>query len=471
MEGNDFLNDGIEEKAKNFEKLLISGESFFYDTDDLEDIIEYYLDFEEINKASKAIAYAISIYPFEIFYQIKKAEVAMAKKDVKAAIKILDAARSIEPNNAEIAKVLGDCYSIILQHKRAIDCYLFALNQEYETEEMLLRLARIHFLINNPKKAMSYLNAIPSDYIFDEFSLQEFIKLFFDFSQFDKCVEFLDRIIEEDPYNFPAWYFLGMTYQKLEDYPKAINAFEFCIAIDDTNTMGHLGKGNSLMEMELYEEAIESYKLSLDNDDSDADVLCNIAECYENLDNYSSAKYFYLKAIRTDKYLSDAFFGLAVVYKKMNNLKDAEKNLLKAIDLDSFESVYHIELAEIYLINENKERCNYHYQQAYDIDPETTEIVLDFSHALVEFDDVQEAVLLLQEHLVNFKDDHRVLYRIASYQFILGLFESGFQYLHAGLQMKPTEYFLLYEYAPFTENIENVSNIIDLYTQRTNDKS
>ncbi|MEY2924288.1 MAG: hypothetical protein RLZZ337_836 [Bacteroidota bacterium] len=471
MEGDDFLNDGIEEKARNFEELLKSGENFFYDTDDLEDIIEYYLDFEEVNKASKAIAYAISIYPFEIFYQIKRAEVAMAKKDIKGAIKILDAAKAIDPNNAEIAKVLGDCYSIILQHKRAIDCYLFALNQGYEEEEMLLRLARIHFLISNPKKAMSYLNAIPKDYIFDEFSLQEFMKLFFDFSQFDRCVEFLEGIIDQDPYNYSAWYFMGMTYQKLEDYPKAINAFEFCIAIEEANTMGHLGKGNSLMEMELYEEAIESYKLSLDNDVSDAEVLCNIAECYENLENYSSAKYFYLKAIRTDKYLSDAFFGLAVVYKKTNKLKDAEKNLLKAIDLDSFESVYHIELAEIYLINENKKRCIYHYSQAYDIDPETTEIALDYAHALVDFDETQEAIVLLQEHLINFKEDHRILYRIASYQFILGLFESGYHYLHAALQMKPSEYFLLYEYAPFTENLENISNIIDLYTQRTNDKS
>ena len=165
---------------------------------------------------------------------------------------------------------------------------------------------------------MSYLNAIPKDYIYDEFSLQEFMKLFFDFSQFDKCLEFLENIIDQDPYNYSAWYFTGLTYQKLEAYPKAINAFEFCIAIEESNTMGHLGKGNSLMEMELYEEAIESFKLSLDNDISDAEVLCNIAECYENLENYSSAKYFYLKAIRTDKYLSDAYYCFSNKFKLFN---------------------------------------------------------------------------------------------------------------------------------------------------------
>ena len=437
MDRNEFFSDGMEEKARNFEKQLASGENFFFDTDELEEIIDFYLDFDEFGKANKAIDYGLSIYPFEIFYQIKKAEVAIARKDIKKAIRILEAAKAIEPNNAEIAKTLGDFYSITMQHKRATDCYLFALNQGLDKEEMYLRLARIHYLINNPKKAMSYINSIPSDYVFDEFALQEFIKLFFDFAQYKQAITFLEKVLDEDPYNYSAWYFKGLTYQKIEDYTKAISAFEFCIAIDDTNTMGHLGKGNSLMELKQYELAIDSFKLSLDNDESDAEVLCNIAECFENLENYSSSKYYYLRAIKTDKYLSDAFFGLAMIYKKQNKLRDAEKNLQKAIDLDSFESIYHIELAEVYLLIENKDRCFFHYQQAYDIDPDTTEIVLDYAHAYFDFKETQKAVDLLQEHLENYDDDYRISYRIASYLFTLGRYEIGYNYLHSSLQQKP----------------------------------
>jgi tetratricopeptide (TPR) repeat protein len=469
MDSPQFFNDGIDERAKKFEELLNSGENFFYDTDELEEIIEFYLDLEQLNKASSAIEYGTSIYPYEVFYQIKRAEVAIARKDIKNAIKILEAARSIEPNNAEIAKALGDSYSITLQHKKAIDCYVFALNQGFDKEEMLLRLARIHFLVNNSKKAMNYLNAIPRDFVYDEFSLQELVKLFFDFSELDRAIEFLTKVINEDPYNYAAWYFKGLTLQKSEQYEKATTAFEYCIAIDENNTMGHLGKGNSLMELKDYNAAIESFKLSLDNDESDAEVLCNIAECFEQLENYSSAKYYYLRAIKTDKHLSDAFFGLAMIYKKQNKLKDAEKNLQKAIDLDSFESIYHIELAEVYLLLLNKERCLYHYQQAYEIDSDTPEIVLDFAHAHFEFKETKKAVELLKKHYETVAKDYRILYRIASYLFSLGHFENGYNYLHSALQIKPSEYFLLYEYSPFVENIENVSNIIDLYIQRTND--
>ena len=469
MDDHHFYNDGIEEKINRFEALMNSGESFFFDTDELEEVIDFYLDFDQLTKAEKAIDYGLSIYPYEVFYQIKKAELHVAKKDVKRAIGILEEARSKEPNNPEIAKILGDCYSILLQHKKAIECYSFALNQNFDKEEMLIRLARIHFLINNPKKAMSYLNAIPHDYTYDEFALQELVKLFYDFGHLDKAQDFLQQVIDEDPYNYSAWYFIGLTLQKLESYEKAISAFDFCIAIDEGNTLGHLGKGNSLMELKKHNEAIESFKLSLDNNATDAEVLCNIAECYEHLENFSSSKYYYLRALKLDQNLSDAYFGIAMLYKKQEKYRDALKNLLTAIDIDRFECIYHIEIAEVYLALDQGERCLYHYQQAYEIDPDTVEILLDYSHAMLHFEETEEAITLLAEYYEKVNQDYRILYRIASYSFSLGQFEKGYNYLHEALQERPDEYLLLFEYSPFVESNENVTNIIDLYTNKTND--
>jgi len=465
MENSDFLEEGMEERAQNFERMLESGESFFYDNDELGQLIDYYLDFEQINKATKAIAYGESIYPFESFYQIKKSEVFIAQRNINGAIKLLEKHRTIEPQNPEIAKLLGDCYALSLQYKRALDCYLFALNFDNTNDELLLRLARVNFAQGNNKKALSYLNAFPSDYMYDELSVQEFLKLFLDYGQHTEAVTFLQKIIDNDPYNYSAWYFLGLVHQKEEKYEEGISAYEFCIAIDEENTMGHLGKGNCLMELDQNQEAISSFNLSLDNDESDAEVFCNIAECYENLKDDSAAKYNYQKSIKLNPNLSDAYFGLATVYKRGAKLKEAERNLLKAIDIDRYESMYHIELAEVYLINENSDRCYYHYEKAYEIDSDTTEIILDFAHAKFELGNIDEALDLLIKHLENHDEDHRMYYRIASYSFILGHSEKGYNFLHAALKMNPKEYILLFEFAPFTENLENVSNIINLYSK------
>ena len=194
-EHSDYLDEEMEERARNFERQLNSGDTFFYDTDELGQIIDYYLDFEEISKATQAIAYAESIYPFETYYKIKKAEVYIAQRNINGAVKLLEKYRTIEPQNTEIATLLGDCYSLSLQYKRAIECYMFSLNQETQNEEILLRLARVHFAMGNHKKANSYINAIPPNYIYDELSIQELIKLFLDYNQNAEAILFLEKVI------------------------------------------------------------------------------------------------------------------------------------------------------------------------------------------------------------------------------------------------------------------------------------
>jgi len=121
MDRNEYFEDGMEEKAKNFEQMLQSGESFFYDNDELSRLIDYYLDFDQLKKANRAIAFGEQLFPFESYYQIKKSELYIAQRNINAAIKLLEKYRPIEPQNGEIAKLLGDCYTLSLQYKRNFD--------------------------------------------------------------------------------------------------------------------------------------------------------------------------------------------------------------------------------------------------------------------------------------------------------------------------------------------------------------
>jgi len=463
MEYNDFLDDGMEEKAKNFEQLLNSGDNFFYDNDELSRIIDYYFDFDLLQNATKAIEFGEKLYPFESYYQIKKSELYMAQRNINSAIKLLEKYRQIEPQNVEILKLLGDCYSMSLQYKRAMEMYLFANNLDTSDEEILVRLIRINFILGKDKKAMSYLNSIPLELLKDELSIQELTKLFIDLNMYDHAHTYLQKIIDHDPYNYNAWYFVGLIFQRQEKNNEAIDAYEYCIAIDEQNTMGQLGKGNCLMELGKYTEAITFLKSSLDNDETDAEVHCNIAECYENLKDYTAAKFNYHKSLEINPNLSDAYFGIATIYKKNQEWKAAEKNLLKAISIDRYEVMYLIELAEIYLILENKDRCYFYYDQAVKIDSETIEILLDFAHAKFELGDIKEAIQLLLDNIEHYDDDARIFYRIASYTFTIGENEKGYNFLHEALKMNPKEYILLYEFAPFLEHNQNITNIIDIY--------
>lgn len=463
MEQFDYSDDGMEEKAKNFEQMLDSGESFFYDNDELSRLIDYYLEVDLLQNATRAIEFGEQLFPFESYYQIKKSELYIAQRNINSAIKLLEKYRQIEPQNGEIAKLLGDCYTMSLQYKRAMELYLFAHSLDTKEEEILVRLIRINLVLGKDKKAMTYLNLLSVEFLKDELNIQELTKLFIDMNQHIHAKTYLQRVIDEAPYNYIAWYFLGLVNQQQNSNIEAIDAYEYCIAIDEHNTMGHLGKGNCLMELGRYSEAIESLLSSLDNDETDAEVYCNIAECYENLNDDNAAKYHYQKSLKTNPNLSDAYFGIASIYKRNEEWRKAERNFLKAIDIDRYEVIYHIELAEIYLILENSDRCYFYYEQAHQIDSDTIEIVLDYAHAKFELGDIDDAIQLLLNNLDKFNSDSRIHYRIASYLFSTGKNEKAYNFLHTALKLNPKEYFLLYEFAPFLEGNQNITNIIDIY--------
>lgn len=76
---------------------------------------------------------------------------------------------------------------------------------------------------------------------------------------------------------------MGVAYNKLAEYDEAINAFDFCIAIEEAFSSAYFNKANALANQEKYEEAIEVYKQTFEYEEPDAYTHYYLGECYEKL--------------------------------------------------------------------------------------------------------------------------------------------------------------------------------------------
>jgi tetratricopeptide (TPR) repeat protein len=47
-------------------------------------------------------------------------------------------------------------------------------------------------------------------------------------------IEYYQKFIDEDPYSTAAWYNLGIVYNKLEKYRRALQAYDYAITIDES---------------------------------------------------------------------------------------------------------------------------------------------------------------------------------------------------------------------------------------------
>ncbi|MEZ4799105.1 MAG: tetratricopeptide repeat protein [Flavobacteriales bacterium] len=77
-----------------------------------------------------------------------------------------------------------------------------------------------------------------------------------------ECTEYYLAFIEKHPYSFPAWYNLGNAYQKLDQLEEALDAYDYCLAIQNDFAPAYYNKAHALFKMDKFAEAISTFEES-----------------------------------------------------------------------------------------------------------------------------------------------------------------------------------------------------------------
>ena len=65
------------ELVKKFEEMMENNDEFYFDTEELDDIIVYYLELGDFNYADMAVNYGLKLHPNSLDIKIKKLEVSL----------------------------------------------------------------------------------------------------------------------------------------------------------------------------------------------------------------------------------------------------------------------------------------------------------------------------------------------------------------------------------------------------------
>jgi tetratricopeptide (TPR) repeat protein len=93
-----FFSDSI----LKFESMIKSNKFLFFDTDEFESIIIYYLESGNSSMANKAIKMALEQYPDNSSIQLLKVEALIFENKIDQAEKIVNSLFEIDKNNSEI---------------------------------------------------------------------------------------------------------------------------------------------------------------------------------------------------------------------------------------------------------------------------------------------------------------------------------------------------------------------------------
>ncbi len=455
-------NDGNLPLSK-FELMLKTNSVYFFDSNEFEEIILFYIDNGKLSLAKKALNLGLKQHPTSVLLKLVHVEMLILDEKLEKAEKLLDQLQEIEPSNEEIFIQKATIYSKRGNHMLAIESLKRALLFADEDSEIFSMIGMEYLFLDDFETArLNFAKCL--DVEFDDYlPLYNIIYCYEMLDQHEESIQYLKKYIDKKPFSEIAWHQLGRQYFSIENFEEALKAFEYAILIDECFIGAHLEKAKVLEELQNYEEAIEFYQVTMELDTPTSFTYLRIGKCYEKLNQPKMAIDYYNKTVHEDPLLDKGWLALTEIYIANKNYQKALYYIKKALSIDEENNVYWQKLGEINLnlnLFEEASRAYYKCIELHDDRLEMYIALADVLHFLGEFHD---AIQILIDARRTYKDLAEITYRLAGLYFLSQKMNEGFFFLENSLKIDFENHHIIKDMFPTVFSREEVSYLIEKY--------
>lgn len=438
------------EKNKNlsltrFEKMLKTNRILFFDSNEFENIISYYLENGKINFAKKAIKLGLEQHPDSSNLALFEIEILIFENKLDNAEKLLEGLILSEPSNEEIYIQKANIYSKKKLHKKAILCLKKILDFNTDNPEVYSLIGVEYLFLEDFENAkdnfINCLNYDDSDYS----ALYNIVYCFEILEQNDKAIDYLNTYLDSNPYCEVAWHQLGKQYLIFKNYVKAISAFDFAIISDEYFVGAYIEKGRALEKINKYNEAIENYKLIIALKDESSYPLLRMGICYDKIGNYKKAIQNFNDCVKIDPQLNKAWYLLAEIYYKNQKYNSAILNINKAIDINSENENYWKLYAKINIGLKLYEEADIGFQKIIELGEADESILIAKTDVLIKLGEYNNAIDILEKCYELLDDKSIILYRFSGIYFLQNKIEDGIVHLKKALSINKENKYIFKE--------------------------
>ena len=330
-EFEDFNNDSI----YKFESMLKTNGFLFFDSDEFEEIIVYYLEIGNVSLAKKAISMATEQYPNSVTLVLLQIELLLFNNELDESEKLIEKISLIDPLNTDILIQQAKILSKRKNHQQAIELLIKVDHSSDLYFEALSIIGKEYLFLDDFVSAKKYFILYLKHNQFDYGVLNNVLYCFDSIGDTDSTINYLNSFLETNPYCEIAWHQLGKQYAKEELYKEALTAFDFAIISDDCFIGAYIEMGKILEKLNKINEAIEKYEIASEIEDPNPFALYRIACCHDKLGNQDLALLYYNKTVTEDPVDDKAWMSIAYNLFQKGELKEAKTNLIKALEINS----------------------------------------------------------------------------------------------------------------------------------------
>lgn len=459
--GNDF-----DELIDRYEKMLKFGKSYYFDVEDLEYILDYYVDTDQAGKALRAVKYGLRLHPEALSLIVKKAHILLKNKSPRKALATLDKIGSMDLLSNEVYIARGYANVMLGNNDQAKKEYNKALNMASDQEEaieIMQNIAHSFEMVENYKEALPYLLEA---FKLDEnnlFVLQELAYCYERNAQFESALQYYNKCIEIDPFSEDVWYSIGRTYKETGDVEKAINAFEYVKAINPESLDSYQELAILHQELQNFETAIEyyrEYQNILGEDEESPEIVLSIGYCYTALNKNKKALEYYNKALELDNYNPEIYHEISNIYFEQKNYWDALFYAKKATIVDDETDYYFTSYGQIASQLKLKNEAIIAFEKAVEINPKTYNNWVLLIDELIKNGYTLRTISTLEEAIDNNFGNAEIYFRLAAFLFKEREYIKALKYFRKGMNDDPEEKSIFFEICPGAKKSKEINNIL-----------
>jgi len=391
------------ELARKFEEMLENNEELYFDTDELEEIIIYYLELGDISFAEQAVQFAQKLHPNSLEIKTKKLEVLLELENYTEAKKIITELRESSMEDTDFLVCCAKYYSNLGNSKKAIEYCLKALELREEENFLHNFIADEYVNLEDPFSALlHYKEALKFDPN-DDYSLENVMACYVKLKKSKEAIEFLNSYLDHFPFSEAAWFEYGQFYFNRKNFAEAIKGFDYILAINSGAVGIYSNKAACYEAMKQWQNAIDVYSEMLELEYTKAFTFYKIGLCYKELKQPFNAMACFQKSLREDPQFYLSMMEQSYLYEEMGGMKEAlhfakEATLLNENNLD-----YQKRLAFLYIDSGNFEESEECLKKLVDAEPNRFYNWYAYTEVLMLLGEYEDAVTVLHKALKKHK--------------------------------------------------------------------
>ena len=424
------------ELVEKFEKMVENNEEFYFETEEFEEIIIYYLEIGDISYAEMATNYALKIHPNSIELKTKKFEVLLELENYTQAKELMEELKEPSMENTDFLVCCAKYYSNLGNPRRAIEYCEKALELEEEENFLHNFIADEYVNLEDPFNALKHYKLALQFDPQDEYSLENVMYCYNQLNRSEEAIEFLNDYLDKYAFSETAWYEYGQFYFNRKNYEEAIKGFDYLLAINSESIGVYANKAACYEAMGEWQKAISVYEEMLDLEYTKSFTYYKIGLCYKENKQPVLALNSFQKSLRDDPQFYLSMMEQSYIYEDMGGMKEALYFAKEAVSLNENNLDYQKRLAFLYIDSGRFEESLECLKKLVDFEPQRFYNWYAYSEVLMLIGEFEEAISVLKK-ATKLHNRAELYYQLSNCYFQLNNQKEGRNILSIALELDP----------------------------------